>query len=446
MGRWIALTVAVLVAPAGALADEFSYEPPGVLVPGSGTGRVDDTVYVPGMRFPVEAAPAYPNSQVWGVGGSQGPSGSQCDPRNYSYPWHDNFCESRSWDMPLCPSGNGHQGQDIRPATCDDDLHWAVAAEDGTITSIGSYSVYLMADSGTRHRYLHMSPSSLAVREGQRVSRGDRLGRISNAFGGTPTTIHLHYDLYQQVSGVGGAYVPTYLSLVSSYEELLGVPAEPCSVLPSEGGVLDDDGPCFQQYGPPEYWRRVEGMGHGGALRWTNAWDGDRPGNWARWQVHLAEAGRYIVEVHVASAYGGSRSVPYRIRHGGEETDMVIDPSGEDGWLALGAFDFAAGGDQAVELFDNTGETADELHITADAVRLTPFLATSPDGGGISVTGIPTADGGYDEEPLPEDGHHVRATASVSGGCTAAGSTGEPHATYALALLLAGLLSRRRRR
>jgi murein DD-endopeptidase MepM/ murein hydrolase activator NlpD len=396
-----ALFVATLLAPAVAAGQDFTYEPPGVLVSGSGSGRVDDNVYVPGMRFPVEVAPAYPNSQVWGVGGSRGTSGSQCDGRNYSYPWHDNFCESRSWTMPLCPSGNGHQGQDIRPSTCDDATHWAVAAEDGVVTGIGTYAVYMMADAGTRHRYLHMRRSSIPVGEGDRVARGDRMGRISNEFGGTSTTIHLHYDLYQNVSGVGGAYVPTYLSLVESYEDLLGVPAEPCFVLPAEGGTLDDDGPCFRQYGPPDYWRRIEGMGHGGGMRWTNAWDGDRPGNWARWQVHTAAAGSYLVEVHVVEPYNRSKEVPYRVRHAGADTDVVVDQSSAAGWIALGTFDFAEGGDQSIEVYDNTGETASELHITADAVRFLPFVA-APDAG-VRITGRPAA-------------AHVASVAAASGG------------------------------
>jgi murein DD-endopeptidase MepM/ murein hydrolase activator NlpD len=127
--------------------------------------------------------------------------------------------------MPLCPSGRGHQGQDIRPSTCENRVHWAVAVDDGTITSIGSYSVYLTAPDGTRYDYLHMS--DVAVRVGDRVTRGQRLGKVSNQFDGTPTTIHLHFNIYKNVAGVGMVFVPTYLSLVRSYEALIGVDARP---------------------------------------------------------------------------------------------------------------------------------------------------------------------------------------------------------------------------
>ena len=43
------------------------------------------------MRFPIEVAPAYPNSQVYRPGGLYGGGGSQCDASNYDYPWQDNL-------------------------------------------------------------------------------------------------------------------------------------------------------------------------------------------------------------------------------------------------------------------------------------------------------------------------------------------------------------------
>jgi murein DD-endopeptidase MepM/ murein hydrolase activator NlpD len=127
--------------------------------------------------------------------------------------------------MPLCPSGAGHQGQDIRAASCKKDTHWAVAAVDGTITSIGSYSVYLTAADGTRYDYLHMS--TVQVKEGQKVKTGDRMGMVSNQFGGEATTVHLHFNIRQNVAGVGAVYVPPYTSLVGAYERLLGIAKAP---------------------------------------------------------------------------------------------------------------------------------------------------------------------------------------------------------------------------
>ncbi len=214
------------------LGDEVAFLPPGDLVAGSGTGQTDDTIYAPGMRFPIELPRAFANSQVYGAGGQFGPEGWQCDPINYSYPWRDNFCEDRSYATPFCPSGTGHQGQDIRPPTCPPleplgsrPEYWAVAAADGQITGIARHIVTLDADDGTRYLYMHLDPDTLAVDVEDRVGRGDRIGVVSNYFGSTPTTYHLHLEIRQTVAVDGNLLtltpVPPYPSLVDSYQRLV---------------------------------------------------------------------------------------------------------------------------------------------------------------------------------------------------------------------------------
>lgn len=209
--------------PAG--DDSFAHLPPGDLIDGSGTGYSDGYVFVEAMRFPIEAAPDFPNSQVYNPGGYQGPAGGQCDASNYDYPWRDNFCETRDYTTPLCPSGKGHQGQDIRPPACEKSKYWAVAAEAGTITAIGSYSVTLTADSGTIYRYLHVDMAQLPVAVGDHLARGARVGLVSNDFNDTPTTIHLHFEIKQNVALADGTatvtFVPPYSSLMQAYEALL---------------------------------------------------------------------------------------------------------------------------------------------------------------------------------------------------------------------------------
>ena len=94
----------------------FSYVPVGDLLPSSGPGHDDTTIYRPDITFPLEDA-AFLNSQVYRYGGSQGSvngmSGGQCHETNYAYPWQDTFCETRSRDQIMCPAG-GHEGVDIR--------------------------------------------------------------------------------------------------------------------------------------------------------------------------------------------------------------------------------------------------------------------------------------------------------------------------------------------
>ena len=136
--------------------------PPGDLLDGSSrtrgsSGVVDASVVSPTMRFPIESGPAFSNSQIFGRGGGgyasgswPAVSGSENDAENFTYPWRDDFCEVRfGYDTELCPGGEGHLGQDLRAATCDNAVHWAVAPEDGYISHIGSISVNVFgAESG----------------------------------------------------------------------------------------------------------------------------------------------------------------------------------------------------------------------------------------------------------------------------------------------------------
>ncbi len=202
----------------------FTWMPAGDLIESSGTGQILQINYAPSMRFPIETGQAYANSQVYGYGGYLGPAGGQCNGANYAYAWRDNFCETRGYGTPMCPTGHGHQGQDIRPASCSDAIHQAVAAADGTITSIGSYSVRLMSDDGVRYTYLHLDKPSLLVAAGDHVTRGQAIGGVSNEFGDTSTTIHLHFEIRMAVDtglGIQNTPVPPYLALVESYQSLL---------------------------------------------------------------------------------------------------------------------------------------------------------------------------------------------------------------------------------
>ncbi|MEL6567607.1 MAG: M23 family metallopeptidase [Pseudomonadota bacterium] len=216
----------------------FSYFAPGALTPGSGTGAPDQLVHAPGIAFPIRTAPAYLQSMVWGFGGGVG-GGDECDSRNYTYPWRDNFCETRSSNRnsPFCPVGRIHQGQDIRvgtPSECEvlrgtpeDDrmLHEVVAVEDGVVYEIGTYTVKLRAG-GRIYRYMHLNMDALQVSAGDSVLQGDVLGYVSKDFGGTPTTFHLHFEIIQNTEEHGWVHVPPYLSLVEAYERREGGPGE----------------------------------------------------------------------------------------------------------------------------------------------------------------------------------------------------------------------------
>ncbi|MDV6332903.1 M23 family metallopeptidase [Asticcacaulis sp. 201] len=223
---------------AGASTSDFPHEAPTALVAGSGSGYSDLSNWAPGICFPVQGA-AYANSQVYSPGGDHYPSpsatnhGSQCDSKNYAFPWHDNFCEARSWTNPVCASGSGHQGQDIRPASCKANQYWAVAAEDGIVTQVGSYTVAITGNAVPHRifRYLHMQKSSVKVAVGDKVLRGQKLGLISNNLGVSNgvqqyTTIHLHFEVRVAQAETmsdgkalaANAFVPPYTALVNAYQ------------------------------------------------------------------------------------------------------------------------------------------------------------------------------------------------------------------------------------
>jgi murein DD-endopeptidase MepM/ murein hydrolase activator NlpD len=224
-------------APSADLVDEtgavFSYLPVGELLPESGPGFVDDTVYRGDIVFPT-AERAFLNSQVYRYGGFYGSvngmEGGQCNAANYAYPWQDTFCEKRSRDQALCPGG-GHEGVDIRPASCTKEAHVAVAVEDARVVDVRRHWVTLQTEDGTLYNYLHLDMDNLNVVLGDSVVKGDPIGVISNDFyksDGTSvaTTIHLHFEMYENyVASDGGdplfTKVNPYLTLVAAYDRKL---------------------------------------------------------------------------------------------------------------------------------------------------------------------------------------------------------------------------------
>lgn len=217
----------------------FYYFRSGNLAPSSGTGALEPAVLVPDMLFPIKNAPAVAQTQVyrWG-GGVKG--GDQCDTRNFVAPWRDNYCETRSsGSTPWCSKSGVHLGQDIRVGTpegckaeratkaADRTRYEVVAVEDGVISNVGSYSISLRSDSGGRiYRYLHLNMAKLKVATNQTVKKGDVLGYVSNDFGGTPTTLHLHFEIRLNTAENGWQYAPPYSSLLEAYKRRENNPGE----------------------------------------------------------------------------------------------------------------------------------------------------------------------------------------------------------------------------
>ena len=246
-------------------ATDFTYREPGQIIANSGyrgqSGPRDMTVYAQ-IRFPIEKAPAFANSQSFMNWGDCNLTGrvsfrsakgdeyrckrndkplvfDESAKENYSYPWQDNFCETRDFEVGQCANGMGHQGQDIRPSSCHlrndgadrcvPDIFPAVAVRDGVlIRSHKQQALFLLVNTRNEHirfRYMHMNPARMdadGAVHGRRVSEGERIGVVSNFqdhAGGT--TSHLHFDV-QVFTRDGWLWVNPYVTLISAYERLIG--------------------------------------------------------------------------------------------------------------------------------------------------------------------------------------------------------------------------------
>jgi hypothetical protein len=221
---------------------DFTYRPSGDIIANSGSrkqgGRPDPTAYSQ-VRFPLEKFPAFVHSQSFRVRKSADKPSDELTGSNTSYPWQDNFCEARSFNVGQCPTGFGHQGEDIRPAPCpplnegevshcDPKQQPVVAVRDGVlIRSPKQQAVTLQVNTRTEHvrfRYMHMNPSALdadGVLNGRRVDEGEKFGVVSNYLDHpNGTTLHLHFDV-QVFTRDGWIWVSPYTTLISAYERLI---------------------------------------------------------------------------------------------------------------------------------------------------------------------------------------------------------------------------------
>jgi MYXO-CTERM domain-containing protein len=193
-----------------------------------------------------------------------------------------------------------------------------------------------------------------------------------------------------------------------------GGPAASCGTIEATGATIDDSDACFSAGGPAQYMRRVATAGMNG-LQWTHTTRAASEANYGQWNLDFAAAGTYHVEVYTSPAYATSQHAAYLVQANGAMQSVTIDQTKVDGWQALGDIAFAAGGEQFINLGDNTGE-ASQAQLVFDAVRVTPVAGR-----------------GYDNPtPTPEPG-----------GCSTTGSSG---GGMGLALLGLGLARLRRRR
>lgn len=155
----------------------------------------------------------------------------------------------------------------------------------------------------------------------------------------------------------------------------------------SDGGadsadlIVDDLEQSFAR--SPVDWHEA-GCGYNGHTYWTYATDG-APENSATWRPTLPSAGRYRVFVHIPQGCGlgtspyASGQALYRIHSAEGNATRTVDHNTASSWVDIGAYQFNAGSDGAVELYDNTGEP-----LSAGKVLFFDAIKWEPDS---SVTG-----------------------------------------------------------
>lgn len=153
----------------------------------------------------------------------------------------------------------------------------------------------------------------------------------------------------------------------------------PCATLSGTSGVVDNGHDCLKLFGPAQYWRNESGVGQGGSLRWTNAYDGNRASNWAQWSLPLQDEGHYQIEVYLDDAFALFDRTRYEIRANGATFPVVINQAQSSGWTSLGTFHFAADGSENIAVYDNApGPVASNQHIAVDALRYTRVDSPAP--------------------------------------------------------------------
>ena len=146
--------------------------------------------------------------------------------------------------------------------------------------------------------------------------------------------------------------------------------------------VVDDGSSKFAM--SPTSWHDAS-CGYDGHTYWTYTTDGASE-NSATWRPTIPTTGRYRVFVHIPQGCGlgtspyASTAAVYRIHSAEGNTTRTVDHNTATSWVDIGAYQFNAGSDGAVELYDNTGEP-----LSAGRVLFFDAIKWVPDNSSTSI-------------------------------------------------------------
>jgi MYXO-CTERM domain-containing protein len=149
------------------------------------------------------------------------------------------------------------------------------------------------------------------------------------------------------------------------------VAPEACEALSAEGGVVSENGPCFELFGPMEYWRSEGGSGYEGNCLWTQAFENETPSNWARWNLPVGQSGEYEIQVYLEQPHAQYDAVRYEIFDGTNTEVAIVNQFNQSGWISVGTYTLQANQNASLTVYDNdTGAMSQARRIMVDAVQL----------------------------------------------------------------------------
>ena len=268
-------------------------------------------------------------------------------------------------------------------------------------------------EDGTEALYLHLQKGSLLVEAGDRVERGQRLGKIGKSgwiCGQVNEGVHLHFHIQRTCASWYCQSFQTNFDMIGplSYGdsiESMNCPREVSCALGAEGGVIDDQDPCFRR--ATQWWWTEPSGGWQDSWQYTYAIDAPESDTQAWWRFEIEQADDYVVEAHIPLRAQSQRARYYIHLDGQELGPFQIDQTAQTGWVELTTLAMSAGAAGDVNLRDNTGEPYSEegkRRIAFDAVRLRPAqdVVTMPEDMGAPVDpGEPDMGPGPEPEPTP---------------------------------------------
>lgn len=271
---------------------------------------------------------------------------------------------------------------------------------------------YVLIDhgDGTAGLYMHVEGNSSDFQVGEQVEAGDVIARVGLT--GWTCGPHLHFQV-QQICGswwcqsVAAEFFGA--GTIDFPESAVSENCGPCTADLGGGQttISESEAQCFDRL-TKWWWEGGEGLDN---HHWyTYATAAAQPETRGRWRFSVSVPGDYEVEVHVPSS-AQSNGATYAVHHAGGVDEVAVDQASQKNWQPLGSFYFDGGGDEYLELPDNTGEPeGDLIPLAFDSVRFTYVMGGDGDGDsgtGDGDTGSGTGDG--DGDPGTGDGD--------SGGC-----------------------------